>query len=78
MKSSNLPTVGNRIRVNIKDGGYYVATVMNVSKSDNLNFALVRISRKYKDGKITPCDLVKKTMMVPLDVTEVWEFINGK
>ena len=78
MKSSNLPIVGDTIRVNIVSGGYYVAKVLNVSFSDNINVALVRISRKYKDGKITPCDLIKKTLTVPLDVSEVWEFANGK
>ena len=82
MKSSDIPHTGDRLRIFISEdigGGYYVATVINVSSpAENEYYALVRIQRKYQDGKISPNDLEKFTMVVPLNVPKIWEFVNGK
>ena len=79
MKSCDVPHIGNRIRVFIAEdagGGYYVATVMNVSSpSEGEYYAMVRIQRKYQDGRISPNDLKKKTMTIPLNVSELWEYV---
>lgn len=83
MKSCDVPHIGNKIRVFISEdagGGYYVASVMNVSSpSEGEYYALVTIQRKYQNGKISPNDLDKKTMTVPLNVSELWEYVkDGK
>ena len=81
MKSCDVPHIGDKIRVFIsKDagGGYYVASVTNVSSpAENEYFALVSIQRKYQNGRISPNDLKKKTMTIPLNVSELWEHVKS-
>ena len=80
MKSSDIPHIGDTIRIFIHGdigGGYYVARVINTSSpAEGEYYALVTIQRKFQDGKITPCDLVKKSMTIPLSVPDIWEFVK--
>jgi len=83
MKSYDVPQIGTMIRVFICEdigGGYYVAKVLNTSSPEKgQHFALINIQRKYQDGRISPCDLDKKSMTIPLHATELWEYVkDGK
>lgn len=81
MKSCDVPNIGDRIRVFISEdagGGYYVATITNVSSpAESEYFALITIQRKYQNGRISPNDLEKKTMTIPLHASELWEFVKS-
>lgn len=81
MKSSDVPHIGDKIRVFISEdagGGYYVANVSNISSpNEGEYYALVTVQRKYQNGRISPVDLKKKTMTIPLNVSELWEYVKS-
>jgi len=72
------PEVGDTIKIKIherKGGGYYIGKVLRISTlMDERSFAMVRLSRKFQNGMITPVDLERKLMQIPLYVKEIWEF----
>jgi hypothetical protein len=74
----DIPTVGDTLKIKIhknKGGGFYIGKVINTATlMDERSFAMVRLSRMYQNGIIQPVDLERKTMQIPLYVTEVWEF----
>jgi hypothetical protein len=74
-----MPSVGNTLKINIhknKGGGFYIGKVLHTSTlMDERSFAMVRLSRMYQNEKIQPVDLERKTMQIPLYITEVWEFV---
>ena len=74
----DIPKVGDNLKIKIHErngGGYYIGKVLHTATlMDERSFAMVRLSRKYQDGRISPVDLERKTMQIPLYVTEVWEF----
>ena len=76
------PKVGDTLKIKIHErngGGYYIGKVLHTNTlMDERSFAMVKLSRMYQDGKIMPVNLERKTMQIPLYVTEVWEFANGK
>ena len=78
MKLSNIPTAGNNIKLYIHSGGYFIGKVLNVSIVEDNHYAMVRIARKYQNGKISPHNLSKSTMTIPLFVREIWDFADGK
>ena len=68
MNSYDIPHTGDTLRIFISEesgGGYYVASVINISSpSDGEVYALVKLQRKYQNGRISPNDLNKKTMTI--------------
>jgi len=73
-----IPQVGDKLKIKIherKGGGFYIGKVLHMATlMDERTFALVKLSRMYQNEKIQPVDLDRKTMQIPLYVTEVWEF----